>query len=134
MIDFVNFREVNVEFGHLEGDRVLEVAAGVLMRAVRDADYVVRYGGDEFLIVMPETGEEQARAACERITESIRGHDFGLPRRLDIRIGSSTWHKDDPRQFVDVLDEADKWMYHRSRDKTVPDSETGSSPRKPNQG
>ena len=134
MADFVNFHEVNEEFGHLEGDRVLEAAAGVLMLAVRDADFVVRYGGDEFLIVMPETDKEQARTARERIRESIRGHDFGLPRKLDIRIGSSTWHKDDPRQFVEVLDEADKWMYHRSRDKTVPDSETGPSPREPNQG
>ena len=134
MIDFVNFREVNVEFGHLEGDRLLEAAAGVLMLAVRDADCVVRYGGDEFLIVMPETGEEEARTARKRITESIRGHDFGLPRQLDIRVGSSTWHKDDPRQFNEILDEADKWMYRRSRDKSVPDSETGSSPRKPNQG
>lgn len=119
MADFVDFHKVNVEFGHLEGDRVLEEAAEVLRLAIRDADVLVRYGGDEFLIVMPETGEEEARAASERIRKRIREHDFGLPRRMDIRIGSSTWQKGDPREFAEILDDADKWMYHRRHEQTA---------------
>ena len=119
MADFVDFHRVNVEFGHLEGDRVLREAAGALLDAVREVDVLVRYGGDEFLIVMPETGEEEARRASERIRECIRQHDFGLPRAMDIRVGSSTWGKGDAREFSGVLDEADKWMYRRGWGETT---------------
>jgi diguanylate cyclase (GGDEF)-like protein len=116
MADFMDFHRINVEFGHLEGDRVLKEAAGVLLDAVREVDVLVRYGGDEFLIVMPETGEEEAQSACARIRERIREHDFGLPRPLDVRVGSSTWERGDPREFSDVLEEADRWMYRRGRE------------------
>jgi diguanylate cyclase (GGDEF)-like protein/putative nucleotidyltransferase with HDIG domain len=129
MADFVDFHKVNVEFGHLEGDRVLREAAGVLLDAVREVDVLVRYGGDEFLIVMPETGEEEAQRASERIRECIRRHDFGLPRAMDIRVGSSTWGKGDPREFSDVLDEADKWMYRRGREETAHAGQYGDARR-----
>jgi len=116
MADFVDFHKVNVEFGHLEGDRVLREAASVLLDAVREVDVLIRYGGDEFLLVMPETGEEEAQRASERIRECIRGHDFGLPSAMDVRVGSSTWGKGDPREFSEVLEEADRWMYRRGRE------------------
>jgi len=121
MADFVDFHRVNVEFGHLEGDRVLKEAAGVLMGAIRDVDVLVRYGGDEFLIVMPETGEEEAKRVSRRIRECIQGHDFGRPRSMDVRVGSSMWKKGDPRDFRDVLEEADRWMYRRGQEETTHD-------------
>jgi len=119
MADFVGFRRVNVECGHLEGDRVLSEAAAVLLRSIRDVDVLVRYGGDEFLIVMPETGEREAEIAGERIKDCIQAHDFGLPAtvKVDLRVGSSTWRRGDRRGFVDVLDEADRWMYRREHER-----------------
>lgn len=67
VIDVDRFKEFNTRFGHLEGDRVLTVVAHLLRKNFRAADTVVRYGGDEFIVVMPETDLHQANVAVERL-------------------------------------------------------------------
>jgi diguanylate cyclase (GGDEF)-like protein len=115
MLDFIDFHRLNVKYGHLEGDRVLREAAAAISRAIREGDVLVRYGGDEFLIVMPEAGEAEAEAAGQRVRGEIRAHDFGVPDVVDIRVGSAIWRKGDPRKIRDVLEEADRWMYRRGQ-------------------
>ena len=122
MLDFIDFHRLNVKYGHLEGDRVLREAAAAISRAIREGDVLVRYGGDEFLIVMPEAGEAEAEAAGQRVRGEIRAHDFGVPDIVDIRVGSATWRRGSPRKIRDVLEEADRWMYRRGQG-TWPDEE-----------
>jgi diguanylate cyclase (GGDEF)-like protein len=67
LIDLDKFKEVNDTFGHLEGDLVLARVGRLLEQRCRQSNVVARYGGDEFIILMPETGVEQARALAERL-------------------------------------------------------------------
>ena len=79
MLDLDNFKMVNDRYGHLVGDQVLWEAANILRNSVRKIDIVGRYGGDEFLIVLPESTLESARSVAGRIQLGIREHSFHQP-------------------------------------------------------
>jgi len=114
MVDFNSFYQVNDEHGHLEGDRVLQQAAQQFRQSVRAEDVVVRYGGDEFLIVLPGTDNDEAQQASERIQTCIAHTDFGLSDcEISVRVGTATWHPDGERTLKDVFEEADQWIYRR---------------------
>ena len=69
MLDLDSFKAVNDNLGHEEGDRLLRVFSGCIRKAVRASDLVFRYGGDEFLILLPETTREQAERFLERLSD-----------------------------------------------------------------
>jgi|GEM_PF-794173 len=115
MMDFVDFHNVNKRFGHLVGDRVLKEAAEAVRENVRKNDSVIRYGGDEFLVFMPDTREERAHQIAHRIEECIKGHDFGISPNLAVRIGIATWNPATSADFSKALDEADQWLYQHGR-------------------
>lgn len=71
MCDIDNFKQFNDRHGHLMGDYVLAQFAGILKSCVRGSDYVVRYGGDEFLVILPETVEKGAETVRRRIKEKV---------------------------------------------------------------
>ena len=71
MCDLNNFKLVNDRYGHLMGDYVLAQMAAILKTCVRGSDYVVRYGGDEFLLVLPETDQAGAEVVRERIQQRV---------------------------------------------------------------
>ena len=71
MFDIDDFKKVNDTYGHLIGDQVLRVLASTVRKATRTTDTVCRFGGDEFLIIMPEAGQEQAMATAERLRQKI---------------------------------------------------------------
>jgi diguanylate cyclase (GGDEF)-like protein len=75
MCDLDNFKQVNDRYGHLMGDYVLSQVAAILKSTVRGCDYVVRYGGDEFLIVLPETDERGADIVRQRIRRRVAEWD-----------------------------------------------------------
>lgn len=71
MCDLNNFKQVNDRYGHLMGDYVLAQVAGILKSCVRGSDFVVRYGGDEFLIILSETDQQGAEVVRSRIREKV---------------------------------------------------------------
>jgi diguanylate cyclase (GGDEF)-like protein len=75
MSDVNNFKEVNDRYGHLMGDYVLAQIAGILKSCVRGSDYVVRYGGDEFLLLLAETDEAGSQIVVQRIRQKVADWD-----------------------------------------------------------
>jgi diguanylate cyclase (GGDEF)-like protein len=74
--DLDGFKEVNTTHGHLVGDQVLEQVAAILARALRSGDFLARYGGDEFVIVLPGTGMAEAREVSTRLMAAVAAHDW----------------------------------------------------------
>jgi two-component system cell cycle response regulator len=79
MLDLDHFKGVNDTFGHQRGDTVLIELAGRIRAEVRDVDTVARYGGEEIVVVLPETDEAGAAQLVERICNSVRRKPFGEP-------------------------------------------------------
>jgi diguanylate cyclase (GGDEF)-like protein len=90
LIDVDQFKSINDVHGHLTGDRILQAVANVIRTSVRRRDKVGRFGGDEFMIVLPETGQKGALKLAERIRASIEksaGVELGISEGLTTSIG-----------------------------------------------
>jgi diguanylate cyclase (GGDEF)-like protein len=112
LVDVDHFKAVNTRFGHLTGDFVLAEIAALLKTCVRGSDAVVRYGGDEFLVILADTSAAHANAVVERSKHYLQewnraGHleDF----QLSLSIGIAEWS--DGKSVDEVLDSADREMY-----------------------
>ncbi|MBS3766425.1 diguanylate cyclase [Candidatus Bipolaricaulota bacterium] len=113
MMDINDFKGINDRYSHLVGDEVLKELAELLKDNVRDSDFLIRYGGDEFLIVMPETDGESVNVV-ERIDRQVKAWNeetdlIDLP--LEIAVGHSHLLPDQEKKLDDVLEEADEKMY-----------------------
>jgi diguanylate cyclase (GGDEF)-like protein/PAS domain S-box-containing protein len=113
-IDVDGFREVNNTLGHLKGDEVLRRVAQFLKENVREADYVFRVGGDEFLVLLPETDGE-AEAVAQRLRDGIKDAVPDLELPIGLSIGIMTWHPDEEFDLDVLLSEADARMYEDKR-------------------
>jgi diguanylate cyclase (GGDEF)-like protein len=117
LIDVDRFKEVNTKFGHLTGDFVLAEIAGLLKSSVRGSDAVVRYGGDEFLLILADTSPAGAHNVVERTQAYVAdwnraGH---LERfQLSLSIGVAEWV--DGKTLDECLDAADRHMYERKNE------------------
>lgn len=113
MLDINRFKEINDRYTHQIGDRVLKEVAELLRENVRKADTVVRYGGDEFLIMMPETYGE-IESTEERISKELtrwNNQSDLLDFPLTLAMGVAHWEPDQDRDIEEALKEADKKMY-----------------------
>jgi len=82
--DLDNLKRVNDTHGHMAGDAVLKGVAEILTATVRAADVAARYGGDEFALILPETGLERARMAAERIRASVASRPFAVQGAAEV--------------------------------------------------
>jgi diguanylate cyclase (GGDEF)-like protein len=111
-LDLDDFKQINDEHGHLVGSHVLMEMATVILSSVRDTDAVARYGGDEFVIVLPDTGVELAGAVAERIRQKIGRYRFTGGRRLQLSLTASfgvaafPQHASSPQQLIACADTA----------------------------
>jgi diguanylate cyclase (GGDEF)-like protein len=76
VLDLDRFKAVNDDFGHAAGDQVLVRTAALLRGIMRAGDTIARTGGEEFVLLMPDTDGEAARAVCERILEVLRSESW----------------------------------------------------------
>jgi diguanylate cyclase (GGDEF)-like protein len=88
-IDLDGFKAINDTHGHLFGSRALVEAAAVIRSSARETDVVARFGGDEFALILPDTGGEGAFAVGERIRERIAAHVFLTSAALNVRLTAS---------------------------------------------
>src|SRR4051794_2249382 len=113
-IDLDGFKSVNDTHGHLYGSRALVEAAAVIRSSARETDMVARFGGDEFALVLPDTGGEGAFAVGERIRDRIAEYRFltgdGLDIHLTASVGVATL-PDVAASAEELVQAADKAMY-----------------------
>lgn len=115
MLDIDDFKIYNDAFGHQAGDGILKELALLLKKQSRKMDYVCRYGGEEFTIILPQTDKKEAFLIAERLRENVKNHPFTheevLPsRHLTISLGLSTFPKDG-NLSVDLITASDKALY-----------------------
>jgi diguanylate cyclase len=126
MLDIDHFKRVNDGFGHDVGDVVLRKVAATLAAAVRRSDLVARWGGEEFLLVFPQTGEERARLVCERICARIEGLGLAQVRvglSVSASIGVAMLGDDGPDGVLRRADEALYCAKQSGRNRVIVDSE-----------
>jgi diguanylate cyclase (GGDEF)-like protein len=113
-LDLDGFKTINDNHGHLFGSRALVEAAHVLRRSARETDICARFGGDEFAVVLPDTGSEGAFAVGERVRQRIATHPFlggeGLNIRLTASVGVATL-PGNAASAEELLKAADRAMY-----------------------
>jgi len=113
-IDLDYFKQINDEFGHLVGSRVLAEVGQSLKSIVREVDSVYRYGGDEFIVLLPETGKAGARKTAEHLLASLRTMRFAKTDGLKLEVRASfgvATYPEDGHSVHEVIRAADTMMY-----------------------
>ena len=114
MIDVDGFKSVNTRFGHVIGDRVLTEVAHLLKAQFRLSDSIIRYGGDEFLVVLSDTDEPGAQISVERLQESVDRWNVATViagYKMSLSCGVASFAKGaSPTEVIEV---ADQRMYHQ---------------------
>lgn len=118
VIDIDHFKRFNDSYGHQIGDDVLKVVAEVLRNTVRKIDIPARFGGEEFMVILPATGERGARKLAERIREAVAELRIPIPGKgevsVTISVGVRT-HRPNDTTVGMLIHEADEAMYQAKR-------------------
>ncbi len=120
MLDLDNFKKVNDSHGHLTGDLVLKAVAATLKASIRNIDLPGRYGGEEFILILPETSLENARVVAERVREQVQGYPFrtmaGDPLTVTVSLGlCSLADLENPGNELELIKIADSRLYQAKR-------------------
>jgi len=126
--DLRRFKAINDALGHQEGDRVLAGVARSMQDVLRDSDWGIRYGGDEFLFVLPETGSgvDVVIARLQRAVEQWSVDNLPKPLSVGVDCGWASWSPDEPRPLQQIIAEADAVLYRSKRNAGVGSGELGA--------
>ncbi|MDP8222541.1 MAG: diguanylate cyclase [Candidatus Lernaella stagnicola] len=126
MVDLDNFKEINDTYGHLFGDTVLRTATEIIRRNIRETDLPTRYGGDEFLVILPHTGIDRASFLAKRIHFDLRNYVFYAPNgnkvKQSVSIGIAFFPHAKAKDRESLIALADQAMYdakQQGRDRIV---------------
>ena len=122
ILDIDGFGQVNDLHGHSAGDKLLQVVGDVCLRNLRQTDVVARFGGDEFALLLPHTGEKSAQACVERICKTLAGTSvplYGQALHFTVSAGVATY--DESCTELDmILQQADKALCQAKEDFYAP--------------
>ena len=110
MVDVDHFKRVNDEFGHAAGDKALTWVSQTLSSQLRSMDFLCRYGGEEFCVILPETSSTGAVRAGERLRVAVERETFvdqPLKVSITVSVGAATWNVSESRDVPDLLAQAD---------------------------
>jgi diguanylate cyclase (GGDEF)-like protein len=113
-IDLDHFKRVNDLHGHLAGSRLLGEIARTIKHNVRGIDSAFRYGGDEFIVLLPQTGKDAALEVTQRLLSAVRDTKYLLTEGLEVRIMASfgvAAYPEDGNTIQEIISEADQMMY-----------------------
>ncbi len=121
MMDLDGFKRYNDLFGHRQGDRILRLTALAIQRVVRRVDVVARYGGDEFAVILPETGSLQALVVANRMSNAVLGleipaSDSGALEKISASIGVSSYPAT-AQNREELICQADEALYRAKRNR-----------------
>lgn len=120
LIDLDHFKNINDAFGHAVGDEVLRKTAQTLSTFIRSSDTLVRWGGEEFVVIAIEVDEKALSHLCEKLQSSIEGASYGSVGKVTVSVGATLFSKDDTQDTL--LLRADKALYEakeKGRNRTV---------------
>lgn len=108
-LDIDDFKEINDTYGHMIGDKVLEIFSNILKRNIRNDDTLSRWGGDEFAIILPKTSMIEAQAFITRIHQSLQEPVANL--KIRVSIGHATFDPQNPINPEELIKQADQVLY-----------------------
>jgi len=113
MIDVNKFKKINDQYSHQIGDQVLQKMGDLLKQETREGDSVIRYGGDEYLVLMPETDGEvsEVKERIEHQVEKWNQEQELVDMPITLAIGGTYWSPADEAGIEQIIDEADRKMY-----------------------
>ncbi|MFV0596508.1 diguanylate cyclase [Shewanella sp.] len=109
MLDLDNFKQINDKFGHVIGDLILKEFCAVVKNCIRTTDILARWGGEEFVVLLPNSGFTHATSLAERIRVAVENHEFNHGLRITTSAGFSTCYPTD--SWDSWLERADKALY-----------------------
>ena len=115
ILDIDNFKQINDTYGHHGGDKALVKISETLREKTRRSDFPSRYGGEEFVLILPESDQESALLAATKIHEEIRSCTFGTPEKpflLTVSIGLSSTSLKAYSDWREMIEDADGALYH----------------------
>ncbi|HIE1810477.1 TPA: diguanylate cyclase [Pseudomonas aeruginosa] len=116
VLDIDHFKRINDDFGHLAGDKVLKIIAGELRKRLRQADFIARFGGEEFVVLLPATSLEAGRQLLERLRAAIAACPFhfkGEPLSITCSAGITAFEGNEASEAV--FERADQALYRAKR-------------------
>jgi diguanylate cyclase (GGDEF)-like protein len=115
-IDLDGFKRYNDRYGHLQGDEVLKRFSGILRQAVDSQGFVTRYGGDEFIIVLPRYKTKKAVNIADHVNRLINEVNLKAPATIPVSFSYGlALYPDDGKDFGTLIDHADKFLYQRKQ-------------------
>ncbi len=118
-LDVDNFKDINDAFGHEEGDKVLKEVVKLLKSALREIDIICRMGGDEFLLIFPDSSLKEASLIKGRLNKDLTklNHSLKKPYKIELSVGLSCYDPANPQPMDELIRIADQKMYEDKKNK-----------------